>query len=128
MEYSIQRIDNGNMVDIFPSLESAQPILSRYPDILEAVPTNTSKLEVYYVELAGPSGYGCNIPEFTTYGGVKRVIINFIKWAMHSAEVFGPDKRDIRDFYRNLRIYINDENHSDWWDKNYQQLVDKYGF
>lgn len=128
LEWAVLRRDNGQLVDKYPTKESADKMTSNAPEYLEtAYVANASKLEACYVEMAGPNGYGCNIPEFTTYGGIKRCIINFIKWAIESAKTFGPDARDIADYYRNLRIYVNGESHSDWWYENYPKLVEKYG-
>lgn len=114
MKYVIQHKVSGQLVDYCDTMEQAQHILNLSSE-LEVIDTvNTSKIEVIYTELGGPWGYGHQEPSFTTYGSIKRCVRNLYKWIQDSARVFGPDAREIRDFFRHCNLYINNEDKSQW--------------
>ena len=121
MKYAILLKTSGELLDYCDTEEQAQYFLTHYP--VELVDTDkSSKLEVVYTELGGPWGYGCSSPEFTTYGGLKRCIINLYKWIQRCARIFGPDARDVRDFLRHCSLYINGENKTQWLSKQTEKL------
>lgn len=114
MKYAIQHKASGQLVDYCDTMEQAQPMLN-WSSELEVVDTaHASKIEVVYTELGGPWGYGHQEPSFTTYGGIMKCVRNLYKWIQDSARVFGPDARDIRDFFRHCNLYINNEDKSQW--------------
>lgn len=77
-----------------------------------------SKIIVQYTELGGPWGYGHQEESFATYGALLPCIRRLIKWMQSTARTFGPDPREIRDFFKNCRLYINGENKSEWlWEQ-----------
>lgn len=114
--FAVQHKETGQLVDLFPTIESANAVLERY-DCLEVVPDTVTKLEVWYIDLGGPSGYGCKTPEFTTYGGFKQCLVRLKKFEQRSASLFGPDIRDIRDYLCKCSVYINDKNLTENWIK-----------
>ena len=112
--YAIQRKDNGQLVDYCETREQAKWWLDHY-SFLEVVNiNNTSKVIVTYTELSGPSGYGHQEESFVTYGGITRCITNLCKWMQETIRTFGPDARDIRDFFRHCSLQVNDKNKTDW--------------
>lgn len=112
--FAVQHKETGQLVDLFPNLESAKAVLDRY-DYLEVVSGSMPKLEVWYTEWPGPHGYGCNTPEFTTYGSIKLVLTRLKKFEQQSARLFGPDFCDIRGYLRKCHIYINDNDFTEKW-------------
>lgn len=104
--YSIQRRDDGTHIMHVDTIEEANKFLQKYPEY-EAVPTNTSCVVVQYTELGGPWGYGHQEESFRTYGGIIRCYINLIKWINEIIRTFGPDYRDIQDFFKHCSIEVN---------------------
>lgn len=118
MRYAIQHKTNGQLVDYCESIEQAAPLLEKcnYLELVEL--ENSSKIELNYIELGGPWGYGCNTPEFTTYGGLLKCIRRLIQYLQDSARTFGPDPRDIKDYFRHCHLYVNGEDKSQWlWEQ-----------
>lgn len=107
--YSIQRRDDGTHIMHVGTIEEAQDFLKKYPDY-EAVPTNTSCIVVRYAELGGPWGYGHAEESFRTYGGIIRCYINLIKWINDAIRTFGPDYREIKEFFKYCHLEVNEEN------------------
>ena len=113
MKYAIQLKTNGQLVDYCESREQAKALLDSYPvELIEIA--KASKLVVTYTELGGPWGYGHQEDSFTTYGGLKTCISNLCKWMQSTASTFGPDARDVRDFFRHCRLYVNGKDKSSW--------------
>ena len=109
-------------MDYCESIEQADWFVNQ-PDVFELVDTtHSSKIEVIYTELGGPWGYGHQEPSFTTYGGLLPCIRRLYKWMQEEARVWGPDPRDIRDYFKNCRLYVNGEDKFDWWYNQYQKL------
>ena len=114
MRYAIQHKHSGQLIDYCDTKEQVQKWLNSY-HMIEAVDIDhASKLSVQYTELGGPWGYGHQEDSFITYGGLKRCVINLTKWMQSIARTFGPDARDVRDFFRHCRLYINGEDKSSW--------------
>ena len=114
MKYAILSKSNGQLMDYCESIEQAEWFVNQ-PDKFELVDTtHSSKIEVIYTELGGPNGYGHQEPSFTTYGGLLLCMRNLIKWMQSSARTFGPDWRDVKDFFRHCRLYVNNEDKSNW--------------
>lgn len=65
------------------------------------------KLEIIYTELSGPNGYGCQCPEVSVEGSLNDIIREIHKWIGSSMSIFGPDPRDIKDYFKNCRAYID---------------------
>lgn len=109
-------------MDYCESIEQADWFVNQ-PDKFELVDTtHSSKIEVIYTELGGPWGYGHQEPSFTTYGGLLPCIRRLYKWMQEEARAWGPDPRDIRDYFKNCRLYVNGEDKFDWWYNQYQKL------
>lgn len=115
---AIQHKVSGQLVDYCDTMEQAQPLLD-WNSELEVVDTaNASKVEVIYTELGGPWGYGHQEPSFTTHGGLLPCIRHLIKWMQNTARTFGPDARDIKDFFRHCNLCVNGEDKSEWlWEQ-----------
>ena len=114
MKFSVQSKVNGQMIELCDTIEQIKAWKKAYPDIEVISVENASCVEVCYVEYSGPSGYGCNTPEFTTYGSIKNCISYLYKWMQASARIFGPDAREVKDFFRHCHLYVNKENKSSW--------------
>ena len=122
MRYAILSRSNGQLIDYCESIEQAEWFVNQ-PDKFELVDTtHSSKIEVIYTELGGPWGYGHQEPSFTTYGGLLPCIRRLYKWMQEEARIWGPDPRDIRDYFKNCRLYVNGEDMFDWWYNQYQKL------
>ena len=124
--YAVQLSKNGQLIDLYENREDAekasQYIHAKF-DIIDT--TNASKVKVVYTELGGPWGYGHQEPSFTTYGGIKRCIINLYKWMKEEASFWGPDYREIKAYFRNCSLYVNGENKTDWFLKQVDQINKK---
>lgn len=112
-KYAIQHRCNGQLIDYCDTLEQARKWLGSY-QMLEAINIDcASKVVVTYTETYA-NDYGHQEDSFTTYGGLKRCIVNLCKWMQSTARTFGPDARDIRDFFRHCRLYVNGKDKSEW--------------
>ena len=122
MKYAILSKSNGQLIDYCESIEQADWFVNQ-PDKFELVnTTHSSKIEVIYTELGGPCGYGHQEPSFTTYGGLLPCIRRLYKWMQEEARIWGPDPRDIRDYFKNCRLYVNGEDKFEWFYQQYQKL------
>lgn len=110
-KYAIQH-NNGQLIDYCNTIEQAQWFINKGFELVEIA--YASKVLVEYTELGGPLGYGHQEPSFETYGPIKRCISNLCKWMQSTASTFGPDARDIRDFFRHCSLYVNGENKTQW--------------
>ena len=113
-KYAVQRIDNGQVIDYVDTLEQASFWIQR-EEGFEIIPTNTSSIVVTYTELGGPNGYGHQEESFATYGGIIRCIINLYKWANQEVSVWGPDLRDVKDYFRRCHVTVNGQNKTEWF-------------
>ena len=110
---AIQTIQNGQVIDYCETKDQASWWLNNQP--VEAIDTTlATKVEVIYTELGGPWGYGHQEPSFTTYGGLLKCIRHLINWMKSIANTFGPDPREIKDYFKHCRLYINGDDHSEW--------------
>lgn len=122
MKYAILSKSNGQLIDYCESVEQADWFVNQ-SNVFELVEiANSSKIEVIYTELGGPNGYGHQEPSFTTYGGLLPCVRRLISWMQEEAHIWGPDPRDIRDYFKNCRLYVNGEDKFDWWYNQYQKL------
>ena len=122
MKYAILSKFNGQLVDYCESIEQAEWFVNQ-PDKFELIDTtHSSKIEVIYTELGGPWGYGHQEPSFTTYGGLLPCIRRLYKWMQEEARFWGPDPRDIRDYFKHCRLYVNGEDKFEWFYQQYQKL------
>lgn len=113
MKYKYAILYKGQLLDYCNTKEQATYwIKTNKVNLVEIA--NASKIEVVYTELGGPYGYGHQEPSFTTYGGLLPCIRNLIKWMQNTARVFGPNARDIKDYFRHCRLYINGKDKSAW--------------
>lgn len=117
MKYAIQNKRSGQLIDYCETREQVLSWLTSYP--VEAIEIEkASKVAVEYTELSGPWGYGHQEESFCTYGGLLTCIRRLIKWMQSTASTFGPDAREIKDFFRHCRLYVNGENKSEWlWEQ-----------
>ena len=114
-KYAVQRIDNGQVIDYVDSPKQASFWLQMSNPKFELVVTNTSSIIVTYTELGGPNGYGHQEESFATYGGIIRCIINLYKWANQEVSVWGPDLRDVKDYFRRCHVTVNGQNKTEWF-------------
>ena len=122
MKYAILSKSDGQLIDYCESIEQADWFVNQ-PNVFELVEiANASKVEVISTELGGPWGYGYQEPSFITYGGLLPCIRRLYKWIQEEARFWGPDPRDIRDYFKNCRLYVNGEDKSNWWYNQYQKL------
>lgn len=122
MKYAILSKSNGQLMDYCESIEQADWFVNQSDKFELVDTTHSSKIEVIYTELGGPNGYGHQEPSFTTYGGLLPCIRRLYKWMQEEARIWGPDPRDIRDYFKNCRLYVNGEDKFDWWYNQYQKL------
>ena len=122
--YSIQRIDDGTHIMHVNTVEEAQGFLKKYPEC-ECVSTNTSCVIVRYSEPSGPHGYGHSEESFRTYGGIIRCFINLRKWVNEIVRTFGPDYRDIQDFFRHCSVEVNGKDLTSVFIDDINKLVNK---
>lgn len=119
---AIQHKISGQLIDLCETRDQAQTWLS-YSNELELVDTNnSSKVEVIYTELGGPWGYGHQETSFETYGALLTCIRRLYAWMKNEARTWGPDPRDIKDYFKNCRLYINGEDKFDWFYDQYNKL------
>lgn len=122
MKYAILSKSNGQLIDYCESIEQADWFVNQ-PNVFELVEiANASKVEVIYTELGGPWGYGHQEPSFVTYGGLLPCIRRLYKWIQEEARFWGPDPRNICDYFKNCRLYVNGEDKFNWWYDQYQKL------
>lgn len=118
--YAIQLKSNGRVLDYCETKEQAKWWLENYP--VELVSTNLPCIKVEYTELGGPHGYGHQEESFTTYGGFVRCLINFYKWMQETARTFGPDARDIKDYFRHCSVIVNGQDRTEWMLKQVDKI------
>ena len=121
MKYAIIIKSSGQLVDYCDSPEQAKWFLNQENFELVNI-ANASKVEVIYTELGGPNGYGHQEPSFTTYGALLPCIKRLINWMKNEARIWGPDPRDIRDYFKNCRLYVNGEDKFEWFYQQCQKL------
>ena len=109
--YAIQY--KGQVIDYCNTIEEAKYWMKQHKVELVEI-ANASKIKVVYTELGGPWGYGHQEESFATYGGLKRCIINLYKWMQKEASVWGPDTRDIKDYFRHCSLTVNGKDKTEW--------------
>ena len=112
-KYAIQLKSTGQVIDYCNTPEQAEYWLSEHNTELVEV-AKATKLSVTYTELSGPWGYGHQEESFATYGGLRQCIINLYNWVKSEASVWGPDTRDIKDYFRHCSLIINGEDKTKW--------------
>lgn len=115
MKYAIQNKRTGATVEYCNNATEAiaQYFLSN--EEFELVETaNKSVIKVYYCEPSSPNSYGHSEESFVTYGSIKRCICNLIKWMQETTRLFGPDARDVYDFFKYCHLEINSKDKSEW--------------
>lgn len=121
MKYAIQNKVSGQLIDYCETKEQVTKLLSNYPvECIEL--SKASKVSVWYTEPSGPWGYGHQEESFCTYGSIKKCIRNLYKWMQSTTRTFGPDARDIRDFFRHCSLTINGEDKTEWLLKQLEGL------
>ena len=113
MKYKYAILYKGQVLDYCNTKEQATYWMKMNKVELVEI-ANASKVEVIYTELGGPNGYGHQEPSFTTYGGLLPCVRRLYSWMQSEASIWGPDARDIRDYFRHCRLYINGEDKSAW--------------
>lgn len=115
MRYAIQLITNGTLVDYCDTEEQARGMLDT--GNFELVDTNNAtKVSVVYTELHA-CDYGHQEESFTTYGPLILCLSRLCNWAKSTARVFGPDYRDIQDYFKNCNLYVNGVDRTPWFKK-----------
>ena len=104
--YAIQFKVSGQLVYCCDTQEEADSFVRTNPN-LEVINTNNLlKVLVNYTELGGSNGYGHQEESFASYGSLNRVISNLFKWAKETTSIFGPDYRDIKNFFKNCKVRL----------------------
>lgn len=75
---------------------------------------HATKLSVWYTEMGGPWGYGHKEPSFITYGPLKTCIVRLYKWMQEESRIWGPDWREVRDFFARCSLTINGMDKTNW--------------
>lgn len=125
--YAIQFKVSGQLVYCCGAQEEAISFIKDCPN-LEVINTNNLlKVSVNYTELGGPYGYGHQEESFASYGPLNKVISNLFRWAKETTSTFGPDYRDIKDFFKNckVRLIINNQEEIDLTETFNEEFVDK---
>ena len=68
------------------------------------------KIIIEYTEPSGPHGYGHKEETFKCEGSLNDCIRKYYEWVFESTRIFGPDYRDIKNYFSNCRglaIYDN---------------------
>lgn len=132
--YALMIRENYDVLDVYETYQDAFDVMSRIlerePDIyIKIADTDrTSHLKVTYTELASPYGYGHHEISFETYGGIKECLIRLVNWVKDTERAFGPDWRDVRDYFRGCNIYINNQDKTKWFHKVYVDKIPKMYF
>jgi len=125
-KYAILNPKSGQLIMYAETPLEVSKVLS-YDATLEVVELdNASSLEVYYTEMGGPWGYGHQEPSFVTYGPLKKVIARLYNWMKEEARFWGPDTRDIHDYFRHCSLHINGESKSEWFRKQVDKITRDY--
>ena len=115
MRYAIQLITNGTLIDYCDTREQAEGMLNT--GNFELVDTNNAtKISVVYTELYS-ADYGHQEESFTTYGPLTLCISRLYNWAKRTAKVFGPDYKDIQDYFKKCNLYVNGVDRTSWFEK-----------
>lgn len=123
-KYVIQHTKSGQVIDYCETLEQAESWKKECScEVIEI--KNASCVKVIYTEVGGPWGYGHQEESFATYGGIKPCISHLCAWMQESARTFGPDWREVRDFFNYCRLYVNGEDKSDWFFKQVAKIKPK---
>lgn len=125
--YAIQFKVSGQLVYCCDTPEEAIGFIENNPNLEVINTTNLLKVSVNYTELGGPNGYGHQEESFASYGSLNKVISNLFKWAKEATGTFGPDYRDIKDFFKNckVRLIINNQEEIDLTEVFNKEFVDK---
>ena len=109
------QLNNGRVVELYERRTDAIKAQSYISAPTEVVDTsNASHIEVHYAELGGGWGYGHSEVSFETYSPLVKGICALYNWMKSTARVFGPDWRDVRDYFSNCRLSINGKDYTDW--------------
>ncbi len=123
MKYAIINTQcNGQVIDYCETPEQASKLLEAYPQFKLVEISKASKVLVEYTELGGPNGYGHQEPSFETYGSLMSCVRNLYNWMKSEYRAWGPDPRDIRDYFRHCRLYINGNDKSEWLFKQINEI------
>lgn len=112
---------NGQTIDYCDTPAQASYWMSEGPVELVEI-ANASKVVVQYTELSGPWGYGHQEESFATYGALLPCVRRLYKWIQEQARFWGPDPREIRDYFKYCRLYINGEDKSEWFFEQVNKL------
>ena len=112
---------NGQAIDYCDTPDQASYWMAEGPVELVEI-AKASKVVVQYTELSGPLGYGHQEESFATYGALLPCVRRLYKWMQDTARTFGPDPREIRDFFKHCRLYINEEDKSEWFFEQVDKL------
>jgi hypothetical protein len=109
--YAVQFKVSGQLVYCCDTQEEAVSFVRTNPNLETINTDNLIKVSVQYTELGRPRGYGHQEESFASYGSLNRVTSNLFRWAKETTSTFGPDYRDIKDFFKNckVRLIINNQ-------------------
>jgi len=121
MKYKYAILHKGQVIDYCDTPDQAKYWLSESNTELVEI-AKASKVVVQYTELSGPWGYGHQEESFATYGALLPCIRRLCSWMQSIASTFGPDPREIRNFFKYCRLYVNGEDKSEWLFKQVNKL------
>lgn len=113
MKYAIQLKDSGTVIDYCDTEEQAEYWL-KAGNVYLVETKKASCVKIEYTELSGPWGYGHQEESFATYGALLPCVSNLTKWIQREVRIWGPDIRDIKDYFKHCSLYINGENKTQW--------------
>ena len=109
MKYAIQLRDSGTVIDYCDTKEQAEYWLKAGNVCLIEI-KRASCIKVEYTELSGP------------YGALLPCVRNLIKWMQREVRIWGPDVREIKDYFRHCSLYVNGIDKSQWLWKQIEGL------
>jgi hypothetical protein len=121
MKYAIQLRDSGTVIDYCDTVEQANYWL-KAGNVYLVETKKASCIKIEYTELSGPWGYGHQEESFATYGALLPCVRNLIKWIQREVRIWGPDVRDIKDYFRHCSLYVNGIDKSQWLWKQIEGL------
>lgn len=59
---------------------------------------------------------------FETYGPLKVCIRRLYKWMQEESSFWGPDPRDVRDYFKHCTLYINEKSYTNWFQRQVESI------
>lgn len=127
--YAVQFKSTGEVIEKMETKEDVDKYMSylretKQDHLFEVVDTKgLSCVSVSYTEMGGPWGYGHQEESFRTYGSLVRCLINLEKFIQEYTRSFGPDPRDVYDYFRHCSLTVNGKSRTEWFHKKYTHKI-----